>query len=457
VAGSSRLPQSGTAPWARRAAAARARSSAPARASAAARVAARAGRRRRSRRSAAWGGAGGRWAGAWAWAWALAGTGCRAQSAAASSQARQRRAAPSVGGRRAAPHITHELQDHPRTLRRAFEVAARRGHPAGRHPPGHRPALRLPRRRLRLVQEPPRRRPRDPRRAPAQGAVAAEEAEGFILTCCATPQTDCVVEARSVPGAGEYPVLKLPSRVMSIERPAPDVAVLKLQLPANQNLQYRAGQYVEFILRDGARRSYSMANAPHALGSPPAIELHVRHMPGGKFTDHVFSALKERDILRMEGPFGSFFLREESTSPSCCWPAARALRPSRPSCSTCSRGASHAPAVLYWGAPAGRPVPARLVPAGRRRDAASALRAGAVGATAEDAWDGRTGFVHQAVMADWARSLGPPGVRLRRTGDGGRRPGATSCSAAACRPTSSTPTASRRRPTRPAPPPAEPG
>ena len=93
------------------------------------------------------------------------------------------------------------------------------------------------------------------------------------------------------------------------------MVVLTLQLPANENLQYHAGQYVEFILRDGARRSYSMANAPHTLGSPPAIELHIRHMPGGKFTDHVFGAMKEKDILRIEGPFGSFFLREDSDKP----------------------------------------------------------------------------------------------------------------------------------------------
>ena len=99
---------------------------------------------------------------------------------------------------------------------------------------------------------------------------AAEEEAGFILTCCATPQTDCVVQARNVPGAGEYPVLKLPSRVISITQPASDVVVLRLQLPANQNLRFRAGQYVEFILRDGARRSYSMANAPHNVGTPQA-------------------------------------------------------------------------------------------------------------------------------------------------------------------------------------------
>ena len=96
----------------------------------------------------------------------------------------------------------------------------------------------------------------------------AEEAAGLVLTCCATPQTDCVLEARSVPGAGEFPVLKVPTRVLSITRPSADVAVLRMQLPANQRFQYHAGQYVEFILSGGARRSYSMANACLLYTSP---------------------------------------------------------------------------------------------------------------------------------------------------------------------------------------------
>jgi NAD(P)H-flavin reductase len=75
-------------------------------------------------------------------------------------------------------------------------------------------------------------------------------------------------------------------------------------------------QYVEFLLRDGSRRSYSMANAPHTLdAAAPKVELHIRHMPGGKFTDVVFSTMKEKDILRIEGPYGSFFLREDSNAP----------------------------------------------------------------------------------------------------------------------------------------------
>ncbi|MFM8345091.1 MAG: 2Fe-2S iron-sulfur cluster-binding protein, partial [Betaproteobacteria bacterium] len=142
-----------------------------------------------------------------------------------------------------------------------------------------------------------------------------EEEAGMILTCCATPQSDCVIESRSVAAAGEFPITKMPVRVASMHKAAPDVMVVRLQLPANASFQYKAGQYVEFLLRDGKRRAYSMANAPHLRGDPPQIELHIRHMPGGVFTDALFSTVKEKDILRVEGPYGSFWLREEVRKP----------------------------------------------------------------------------------------------------------------------------------------------
>ena len=179
------------------------------------------------------------------------------------------------------------------------------------------------------------------------------------------------------------------------------MAIVRLQLPANQNFQYRAGQYVEFILRDGARRSYSMANAPHNLGTPPAIELHIRHMPGGKFTDHVFGGLKEKDILRMEGPFGSFFLREESTLPMVLLASGTGFAPIKALIEHLAMKGSTRPAVLYWGcrsradlylhdwaqAAAGQMPWLRYVPVLSE-------------ARPQDGWVGRTGFVHQAVMDD---------------------------------------------------------
>lgn len=226
---------------------------------------------------------------------------------------------------------------------------------------------------------------------------AAEEEAGLILSCCATPQTDCVVESRQVTAADQFPVLKMPTRVMSIQRPAADVAVLKLQLPANQSFQYHAGQYVEFILRDGARRSYSMASAPELAQG--VMELHIRHMPGGRFTDHVFGAMKEKEILRMEGPFGTFFLREDSARPVVMLASGTGFAPIKALIEHMEAKGLTRPTVLYWGARRAADLYLR-----DWAEAAAArlpwLRFVPVLSEPDADWSGRTGFVHQAVMAD---------------------------------------------------------
>jgi CDP-4-dehydro-6-deoxyglucose reductase len=227
----------------------------------------------------------------------------------------------------------------------------------------------------------------------------AEEESGWTLTCCATPQTDLVIEARTVPGAGEFAVQKMPCRVSAIEKPAPDVALLRLQLPANVVLKYHAGQYIEFILRDGARRSYSMANAPHRAAE--GLELHVRHMPGGKFTDHVFGAMKEKEILRLEGPFGSFYLREDSTRPIVLLASGTGFAPIKAIVEQMQFKGIERPAVLYWGCRTRADLylhdwaleAAASMPNLRYVPVLSEPRA-------EEGWSGRTGFVHQAVMED---------------------------------------------------------
>ncbi len=226
-----------------------------------------------------------------------------------------------------------------------------------------------------------------------------EEANGFILTCCAVPQTDLVLESRQVTELGALPINKMPTRVISIEKVSPDVVVLKLQMPANDTFAYRAGQYVEFILRDGARRSYSMATAP-SLGS--SMELHIRHMPGGKFTDHVFGALKEKEILRIEGPFGSFFLREDSTKPIVLLASGTGFAPIKALIEHMQHLGTTRPTTLYWG---GRRPSDLYMDAWVQQQLAAMpnLRYVPVvsDALAEDAWSGRTGFVHRAVMEDF--------------------------------------------------------
>jgi CDP-4-dehydro-6-deoxyglucose reductase len=232
----------------------------------------------------------------------------------------------------------------------------------------------------------------------AKALSAEEEAGGYVLTCCAVPQSDVVLESRQVTDESAFPVKKMPSRVASLEKVSHDVMVVKLQLPANDTMRYHAGQYIEFILRDGARRSYSMANAPH---NGPGVELHIRHMPGGKFTDHVFTAMKEKEILRVEGPFGSFYLREDSDKPIILLASGTGFAPIKALIEYLQFKGSSRPATLYWG---GRRPADLYMDAWVKARMAEMPQLTYVpvisNALPEDNWTGRTGFVHKAVMED---------------------------------------------------------
>ena len=142
----------------------------------------------------------------------------------------------------------------------------------------------------------------------------SDKAKGYALLCQAKPLSDLVIEVRELEGLAGIRTRTVPCRVAKIDRPAPDVTVLGLRLPMNENMLFLAGQYVDFLLTDGKRRSYSIASKPSSEGVT-AIELHVRHTPGGLFTDHVFAAMKERDLLRFEGPLGTFYIRTDSDKP----------------------------------------------------------------------------------------------------------------------------------------------
>lgn len=228
---------------------------------------------------------------------------------------------------------------------------------------------------------------------------AEEEAAGYVLTCSATALTDVVLESRQVTDESAFPIKKMPSRVLSLEKKSHDVMVVKLQLPANDTMRYHAGQYVEFILRDGARRSYSMANAPH---NGPGVELHIRHMPGGKFTDHVFTAMKEKEILRVEGPYGSFYLREDSAKPMVLLASGTGFAPIKAVIEHMQYKGISRPATLYWGGR--RPQDLYLDDWVRARCAEMGnLTYVPVVSNAlpEDNWTGRTGLVHKAVMEDF--------------------------------------------------------
>ena len=226
-----------------------------------------------------------------------------------------------------------------------------------------------------------------------------EKKLGFALFCQARALSDLVIEARVINAAGEIPIKKLPCRVQRIERPADDVAVLTLSLPANERLQFLAGQYLEIILRDGKRRAYSMANPPQ---DDARIELHVRRMPGGVFTEYVFERMKEKDILRFEGPLGTFFLREDSDKPIVFVASGTGFAPIKSVLLHAFHLGTRRQLVLYWGGR--RPKDIYLDDLCRQWQAEHdnfSFIPVVSDALAEDAWQGRTGFVHRAVMEDF--------------------------------------------------------
>ncbi len=240
----------------------------------------------------------------------------------------------------------------------------------------------------------------------SQSALSAsDETAGSTLLCCAHPQTDLLIEVREVQGGGDIPVRKVPCRINTIQFPSDDVAVLQLQLPASERFQFLAGQYLEFLLKDNKRRAYSIASAPHEQGP---LELHIRHLPGGLFTDPLFGQasdgkqIKEKDILRFEGPLGSFFLREDSKKPIIFLASGTGFAPIKSMLMHIQEKKIKREIHFYWGGR--RPKDLYMdslcqefmhaIPGFHYTPVIS-------DALAEDAWQGRTGFVHRAVMNDF--------------------------------------------------------
>ena len=230
-----------------------------------------------------------------------------------------------------------------------------------------------------------------------------EKRAGMALFCCASPLSDLVIECREIGAIKDIKVKTLPCRVNKLERVAPNVMVISLKLPTNERLQFLAGQYIDIFMKNGKRRSFSLANAPH---DDELLQLHVRNYPGGTFAEHVFTHMKERDILRFEGPLGTFFLREDSDKPIIFVASGTGFAPVKSILEHTFyvrnlRG-SERQMVLYWG----------------NRTKADLYMADLAGSWQEehdnftfipvlsealpaDNWNGRTGLVHQAVLQDF--------------------------------------------------------
>ncbi len=139
-----------------------------------------------------------------------------------------------------------------------------------------------------------------------------EKANGSALFCLAMAKSDMVIEMKEISSVKEIRIKNLPTRVQEMERLSETVMKVKLLIPPTERLQFLSGQYIEIVMKDGRRRAFSIANAPF---DDKFLELHIKYIPGGDFTEYVFNEMKVRDLLRFEGPHGTFTLREESDKP----------------------------------------------------------------------------------------------------------------------------------------------
>lgn len=237
--------------------------------------------------------------------------------------------------------------------------------------------------------------------SPLEVLSVEEREQGLALFCCARAKSDLVIDAPEVSELRGISIQQTAGRVMSLEKASHDVMVLRVALPPSNTFRYYPGQYVQFLLKDGSRRSYSMATAAPRDNQ---LVFHIRHMPGGLFSSFVFTSLQPKTMLRLEGPFGSFFLRD-TLAPMVFLASGTGFAPIQALLEQLRDQGNSRPVYLYWG--------------GRHREdiycheqvlaweaELSWLKYTPVlsEATPDCDWHGARGFVHQQVLKDF-RSL----------------------------------------------------
>lgn len=248
-----------------------------------------------------------------------------------------------------------------------------------------------------------------------EALTETEEAIGQALFCQAQPTSDLVIEVREVRDAGDIRPRRLPCRVEAIEDLAHDVRRLWLRPPGNDRLQFLAGQYIDILLKGQRRRGFSLANPPN---DDELLELHVRRVEGGEFTGHVFEALQEKALLRFEGPYGNFFLREDSPRPILLIGGGTGFAPLKSIVEHAFFVGIQRPIHLYWGARSRRDLYMDELPRRWERDHENFRYTPVLSEPLpDDGWDGHIGLVHNIVLQDHPDlsdydiyMSGPPGM-----------------------------------------------
>ena len=229
--------------------------------------------------------------------------------------------------------------------------------------------------------------------------TAAERAAGKILLCCAEPQSDVEIKYLPLPGAKALPLKQHTARVTGLDLLTADVMRVRLRVEGGVPILFHPGQYVNILLEDGARRSFSFATAPHVSDE---VELHVRLVEGGRFTPCVFSTMRVGDRLRFEGPIGAFTLREDSTKPIIFVAGATGFAPVKSMLEHAFQSGLKRDMILYWGVRSRRDLYFRTLAEQWAREHSNFHFIPVLSEPRpEDEWTGRSGLVHEAILADF--------------------------------------------------------
>jgi len=220
---------------------------------------------------------------------------------------------------------------------------------------------------------------------------------GGVLFCQLRPCSDLEIAPRRIESRTPPPTKRIIAFVFRMTRPAPDVTILHLRYPANERVRFRAGQYLQVLLDDGTRRNYSMAGPPQETDG---TKLHIRHIVGGHFSDRTLAGLAKGSRLRIELPFGAFFLRAEGAGrPAILLASGTGMAPIASMIEDMLRRGADRPLALYWGVRRQEDLYLGDAPVRWQRHLPE-LRVVPVLSEPNPGWSGRRGLVHHAVLED---------------------------------------------------------
>jgi CDP-4-dehydro-6-deoxyglucose reductase len=227
--------------------------------------------------------------------------------------------------------------------------------------------------------------------------VMSDHETGGCYSCLAKALSDITIEVKEIVQSQDIQIRTMPCKIDRLEHLNDDVIRLYLKLPEGERLPFLAGQYLNFILNDGSKRAFSIANAPH---DDAFIELHIRHVIGGTFTDQLFDGMQEKTILRIEAPLGSYYLREDSHRPIILMGGGTGFAPLKGIIEHAFQIGVNRSMHLYWGV---RSRADLYLPNLPEQWAAQHPNFNYTPVLSEpdSGWQGKTGWVHEVVAADY--------------------------------------------------------